>query len=403
MNNSFDVAITGAGIIGLATAMTLLEEFPGLKVAVLEKETVIASHQTGHNSGVIHSGLYYRPGSLKSRLCISGRDELLRFCREHNVEHDICGKVVIATREEELPALDELYRRGGENGVIGLQMLSPAEVKEFEPYAQCIRGMRVPGAGIVDFRKVAEAYAGVFCKKGGELFLGAKVKRVKDLDSKTLRIETGRGVFKSRVLINCAGLYSDRVAQSSGLYPPCRIVPFRGEYYRIKPGRAFLVKNLIYPVPDPRFPFLGVHFTRMIDGRIEAGPNAVLAFGREGYSRTRIAPLELMQTLSYDGFWRLVSRYWKTGMGEMMRSFSKSLFARALRELVPGISKDDLEPGGAGVRAQALGRDGKLLDDFVIQQTEKMIHVLNAPSPAATSSLAIAKHIVTSAGARLGS
>ncbi len=403
MNTSFDVAITGAGIIGLATAMTLLEEFPGLRVAVLEKETMIASHQTGHNSGVIHSGLYYRPGSLKSRLCISGRDELVRFCREHNVEHDICGKVVIATREDELPALAELYRRGSENGVIGLQMLTPEEVKEFEPYAQCIRGMLVPGAGIVDFRKVAEAYADVFCKKGGELFLGAKVKKVKDLDAKTLRIETGRGVFKSRVLINCAGLYSDRVAKSSGLCPPCRIVPFRGEYYRIKPGRAFLVKNLIYPVPDPRFPFLGVHFTRMIDGRIEAGPNAVLAFGREGYGRTQIAPLELLETLSYAGFWRLVSRYWKTGMGEMMRSFSKSLFARALQDLLPSISKDDLEPGGAGVRAQALGHDGKLQDDFVIQQTEKMIHVLNAPSPAATSSLAIAKHIVTSAGARLWS
>ncbi|MGA2224620.1 MAG: L-2-hydroxyglutarate oxidase [Syntrophobacteraceae bacterium] len=403
MNTSFDVAITGAGIIGLATAMTLLEEFPGLRVAVLEKETMIASHQTGHNSGVIHSGLYYRPGSLKSRLCISGRDELVRFCREHNVEHDICGKVVIATREDELPALAELYRRGSENGVIGLQMLTPEEVKEFEPYAQCIRGMLVPGAGIVDFRKVAEAYADVFCKKGGELFLGAKVKKVKDLDAKTLRIETGRGVFKSRVLINCAGLYSDRVAKSSGLCPPCRIVPFRGEYYRIRPGRAFLVKNLIYPVPDPRFPFLGVHFTRMIDGRIEAGPNAVLAFAREGYGRTQIAPLELLETLGYVGFWRLVSRYWKTGMGEMMRSFSKSLFARALQDLLPSISKDDLEPGGAGVRAQALGHDGKLLDDFVIQQTEKMIHVLNAPSPAATSSLAIAKHIVTSAGARLWS
>jgi len=403
MNTSFDVAITGAGIIGLATAMTLLEELPGLRVAVLEKETMIASHQTGHNSGVIHSGLYYRPGSLKSRLCISGRDELVRFCREHNVEHDICGKVVIATREDELPALAELYRRGSENGVIGLQMLTPEEVKEFEPYAQCIRGMLVPGAGIVDFRRVAEAYADVFCKKGGELFLGAKVKKVKDLDAKTLRIETGRGVFKSRVLINCAGLYSDRVAKSSGLCPPCRIVPFRGEYYRIKPGRAFLVKNLIYPVPDPRFPFLGVHFTRMIDGRIEAGPNAVLAFAREGYGRTQIAPLELLETLGYAGFWRLVSRYWKTGMGEMMRSFSKSLFARALQDLLPSISKDDLEPGGAGVRAQALGHDGKLLDDFVIQQTEKMIHVLNAPSPAATSSLAIAKHIVTSAGARLWS
>ncbi len=402
MNTSFDVTITGAGIIGLATGMRLLEEFPGLRVAILDKESTIASHQTGHNSGVIHSGIYYRPGSLKSRLCIAGRDELVGFCREHNVEHEICGKLVIATRAEQLPALAELYRRGRENGVSGLQMLDPAEVKEFEPYAQCIRAMRVPDAGIVDFRQVAEAYAGLFVRNGGELFFGAKVGRVKDLDSKTLRIETGRGVFKSRLLINCAGLYSDHVARSCGLCPPCRIVPFRGEYYRIKPGREFLVKNLIYPVPDPGFPFLGVHFTRMIDGKIEAGPNAVLAFAREGYSRARIAPLELLDTLSYDGFWRLFSRYWKTGMNEMMRSFSKSLFTRALQDLVPAISKDDLEPGGAGVRAQALDRDGRLLDDFVIQQTEKMIHVLNAPSPAATSSPAIAKHIVSSVGTILG-
>ncbi|MGA2403289.1 MAG: L-2-hydroxyglutarate oxidase [Syntrophobacteraceae bacterium] len=403
MNTSFDVAITGAGIIGLATGMRLLEEFPGLRVAILEKENMIAAHQTGHNSGVIHSGLYYRPGSLKSRLCISGHDELVRFCREHNVEHEICGKVVLATRDEELPALAELYRRGSENGVLGLQMLSAAEVKEFEPHARCIRGLRVPGAGIVDFRQVAKAYADVFGKKGGELFLGAKVKRVKDFDPKTLRIETGRGVFQSRVLINCAGLYSDHLARSSGLRPPCRIVPFRGEYYRIKPGRAFLVKNLIYPTPDPGFPFLGVHFTRMIDGRIEAGPNAVLAFAREGYSGARIAPLELLETLGYEGFWRLISRHWKTGMGEMMRSFSKSLFTRALQELVPAICAGDLERGGAGVRAQALGKDGKLLDDFVIQQTDKMIHVLNAPSPAATSSLAIAKLIVATAGEKIAS
>src|SRR5208337_3164153 len=402
MNTSFDVTITGAGIIGLATGMKLLEEFPGLRVAILDKESTIASHQTGHNSGVIHSGIYYRPGSLKSRLCIAGRDELVGFCREHNVEHEICGKVVIATRDEQLPALAELYRRGRENGVTGLQMLSPAEVKEFEPYAKCIRGMWVPGAGIVDFRQVAKAYAEVFGKKGGELFLGTGVKKVKDLDSKTLRIETGRGEFQSRVLINCAGLYSDRVARSCGIHPPCRIVPFRGEYYRIKPKREYLVRNLIYPVPDPGFPFLGVHFTRMIDGKVEAGPNAVLAFAREGYTKMRFSPLELWDTLSYPGFWRLASKHWRTGMGEMMRSFSKSLFAGALQELVPAVSRDDLEPGGAGVRAQALGNDGKLLDDFVIEQTEKVIHLLNAPSPAATSSLAIARHIVAMAGRILG-
>jgi (S)-2-hydroxyglutarate dehydrogenase len=398
MNTPFDAAIIGAGIIGLATGMRLLEKFPGLRVVILEKENMIAAHQTGHNSGVIHSGLYYRPGSFKARLCTSGRDELILFCRDHNVKHEICGKVVIATCDEQLPALAELFRRGSENGVSGLQMLSSAEVKEFEPYAECIRGMWVPGAGIVDFRQVAKAYAEVFVKKGGELFLGAVVKRVKDLDSKTLRIETGRGEFQSRVLINCAGLYSDCIARSCGMHPPCRIVPFRGEYYRIKPKREYLVRNLIYPVPDPGFPFLGVHFTRMIDGKVEAGPNAVLAFAREGYSRTRFSPLELWDTLSYRGFWRLASKHWRTGTGEMVRSFCKSLFVRELQRLVPAVSMDDLEPGGAGVRAQALGNDGKLLDDFVIQQTEKAIHLLNAPSPAATSSLAIATHIVAMAG-----
>jgi len=402
MKTVFDIAVTGAGIIGLATAMKLLEQFPGLKVAVLDKENIIASHQTGHNSGVIHSGLYYRPGSMKARLCASGRDELIGFCRDHNVRHEICGKVVIAARDEQLPALAELFRRGGENGVAGLQMLGPEEVKELEPYARCIRGMRVPGTGIVDFRQVAQAYAEVFVNRGGEIFLGTKVGKVRDFDSKTLWIETGRGRFQSRLLINCAGLYSDTVARSSGVDPPCRIVPFRGEYYRIKPGRGYLVRNLIYPVPDPGFPFLGVHFTRMIDGKIEAGPNAVLAFAREGYTRMRISPLELLATLSYDGFWRLISKHWKTGMGEMMRSLSKSLFTRALQELMPVISGDDLEPGGAGVRAQALGHDGKLLDDFLIQHTEKTIHLLNAPSPAATSSLAIARHVVAMAGKILG-
>jgi L-2-hydroxyglutarate oxidase LhgO len=402
MNITFDVAIIGGGIIGLATGMRLLEEFPGLRTAILEKESMIALHQTGHNSGVIHSGLYYRPGSHKARLCASGRDELIGFCLDHNIKHEICGKVVLATRDEQLPALAELFRRGSDNGVAGLRMLSPEEVREFEPYAKCVRGMLVPGAGIVDFRQVAKAYAEVFGKKGGELFPGAKVKKVRHLDSKTLRIETSRGEFQSRVLINCAGLYSDRVARSCGMRPNCRIVPFRGEYYRIKPKSEYLVRNLIYPVPDPGFPFLGVHFTRMIDGKVEAGPNAVLAFAREGYGRTRVAPMELLETLSYPGFWRLASKHWRTGTGEMLRSFSKSLFTRALQELVPAVSKEDLEPGGAGVRAQALGCDGKLLDDFVIQQTEKAIHLLNAPSPAATSSLAIARHIVASAGGILG-
>jgi L-2-hydroxyglutarate oxidase LhgO len=393
MDRSYDIIIAGAGIVGLATGMKLLEKFPGLKAAILDKEKTIAAHQTGHNSGVIHTGIYYRPGSLKARLCTSGRDELIRFCLEHDVKHEICGKVVIATGEDQLPALADLFRRGSENGVDGLRMLKPEEVNEFEPYVRCIRGLLVPGSGIVDFSEVAKAYAGTFENGGGKLCLGVRVKKVKEIDSRTVDVETDTGQFTSRVFINCAGLYSDRIARLSGMVSPCLIVPFRGEYYRLKPERGYLVRNLVYPAPDPQFPFLGVHFTRMIDGRVEAGPNAVLAFAREGYSRIRISPLELFETLSYDGFWRLVARYWKTGTGEMMRSFSKSLFTSALRKLIPAISMDDLETGGTGVRAQALSRDGKLLDDFVIQRTENVIHVLNAPSPAATSSLAIAGQI----------
>jgi (S)-2-hydroxyglutarate dehydrogenase len=393
MSSTYDVAIVGAGIVGLATGLKLLEAVPELRVAILEKEDRVAAHQTGHNSGVIHSGIYYRPGSLKARLCVSGSHELIDFCQEHGVPFEICGKVVIAVREEQLAGLDELYRRGEQNGVPGLKILTPAEVRELEPFAACIRGLHVPTTGIVDFRQVAEAYSEVFSKRGGEVLLGRKVLRI-DNGAHTVRISATGGEIAARFIINCAGLYSDRVAEISGLVPPCRIVPFRGEYYRIKPEREYLVRNLIYPVPDPRFPFLGVHFTRMIDGKVEAGPNAVLALAREGYTRSSIAPLELLGTLGYEGFWRLVSRYWKNGIGEMMRSCSKTLFVRALQGLMPEITRNDLIPGGAGVRAQALGHDGKLLDDFVILQNRRMIHVLNAPSPAATSSLAIAKHIV---------
>lgn len=393
MGSSYDVAIVGAGIIGLATGMRLLDVFPGLRVAVLEKEDKVAAHQTGHNSGVIHSGIYYRPGSLKATLCVAGSRELIDFCRNHGVHYEICGKVVIAVRPKQISALDELYRRGMENGVPGLRIIDPSEVRKIEPFVRCIRGLHVPSTGIVDFRQVAKAYSAVFQQSGGELRLGSRVGRVESGPS-VVRIGMSRDQISANLLINCAGLYSDRVAEMSGIMPPCRIVPFRGEYYSIRPERRHLVKNLIYPVPDPRFPFLGVHFTRMIDGKIEAGPNAVLAFAREGYHRSTIAPLELLETLGYAGFRRLVRRYWKNGIGEMARSFSRTLFARALRQLVPEITRGDLISGGAGVRAQALGPDGRLLDDFVIVQNERMIHVLNAPSPAATSSLAIARHVV---------
>lgn len=395
-NSSFDVAIVGAGILGLATGMKLVEKHPGLRAVIIEKESRIAAHQTGHNSGVIHSGIYYKPGSLKAGLCVSGARELVSFCVEHGVAHDICGKVVIATRDEQLPALDELCRRGVENGVPGMRMLDSSEVREFEPFVSCIRGLLVPSTGIVGFTEVAQAYARVFCGRGGQIRLGSKAGRIRETASGVTIESTGGGKIAARVLINCAGLYSDRVARASGFTPPCRIVPFRGEYYRIKPESGYLVRNLIYPVPDPRFPFLGVHFTRMIDGRIEAGPNAVLAFAREGYSRVRINPMELLEVLTYRGFHRLVARYWRNGMAEMARSFSKRLFAKSLRELVPRVTESDLGPGGAGVRAQALGVDGKLLDDFVVLGDDRMVHVLNAPSPAATSSLAIAGRLIAS-------
>ncbi len=395
---SFDTAIVGAGIIGLATGMKLVEANPGISAVVIEKEDRIAVHQTGHNSGVIHSGIYYRPNSLKARLCVSGSKELVSFCSEHGVAHEICGKVVAATDENQLPALDELYRRGRENGVPGLKMLSPAEMRDFEPHVRCVRGLLVPTTGIIDYAEVAKAYAHVFEKAGGKILPGRKVLRISK-ESGGLRIETTGGEIFSKSLINCAGLYSDHVARCAGFAPPCAIIPFRGEYYRIKAERGYLVKNLVYPVPDPAFPFLGVHFTRMIDRKIEAGPNAVLAFAREGYSRTTVDFGELFEILCYPGFRRMVSRYWKSGMSEMARSFSIKLFAKSLRELIPEVSEDDLAPGGAGVRAQAVGPDGRLLDDFVVLRGERMVHVLNAPSPAATSSLAIAAHIVENAPA----
>ncbi|NSW86508.1 MAG: L-2-hydroxyglutarate oxidase [Syntrophobacteraceae bacterium] len=394
MDAHFDVAVVGAGILGPATAMKLLEALPGLKVAVLEKESRIAGHQTGHNSGVIHSGIYYRPGSLKARLCVSGARQLVNFCRDHQVPFELCGKVVIAVREDEIPRLRELHSRGTANGVPGLRLLSPDETREIEPHARCFMGLHVPATGIVDFREVAAAYVRVFQALGGRLLLDHRVLEIHPGDGH-IRIETNRGPIIAGSLINCAGLYSDHMARMAGSQPTCMIVPFRGEYYRIKPERNYLVRNLIYPVPDSRFPFLGVHFTRMMDGRVEAGPNAVPAWAREGYTRTDIVPGELIETLKFEGYRRLVLRYWKPGLMELTRSFSKSLFTRALQRLIPQIRKEDLEPGGSGVRAQALGADGSLLDDFVIVAGSRMVHVLNAPSPAATSSLAIADHIVS--------
>ncbi len=398
MSNSFDVVIVGAGIVGLATAMKLTEEYPRLKVAVVEKENGPASHQTGHNSGVIHSGVYYKPGSMKASMCIAGARKLTRFCEENGVPFEICGKVVVAVRPDEIPKLEVLCRRGIANGAAGMELIDPGRVSEIEPHVECLKGLLVPTTGIVDFRQVAHAYARRFQNGGGALFLNCTVKAVRRAKDGSLRVETDKDAICAATLINCAGLYADKVAAASGMAPSCRIVPFRGEYYALKPERRFLVKNLVYPVPDPRFPFLGVHFTRMLDGRVEAGPNAVLAWRREGYRKTDISLPELLEILAYPGFRRMAGRYWQAGLSEMVRSFSKYRYATALRHLVPEIRGDDLAPGGTGVRAQALGEDGALLDDFVILRKEKMVHVLNAPSPAATSSLAIAEHIIKVAG-----
>jgi len=388
----FDLTIIGGGIVGLATAMEIAEKYPRMKLLVLEKEKEIALHQTGHNSGVIHSGIYYRPGSIKAQTCVAGRKALLEFCDRNGIPYDLCGKVVVATDEGELPRLEELLRRGTANGVEGLEMIGPERLKEIEPHATAIKALYVPTTGIIDFTKVAQAYARRIRSQGGEILTSHEVKKIVPREG-GLIIETPRGEFHSGHLINCAGLYSDHVAGMMGR-SDLRIIPFRGEYYKIAPERQFLVKGLIYPVPDPRFPFLGVHFTRTIHGDVEAGPNAVLAFAREGYRKKDIDLRDLWSTFSYKGFWSLAGNHWRMGLEEMYRSISKRAFVKALQRLMPDIREDDLIAGGAGVRAQAVAPTGALLDDFEITQAGNAIHVLNAPSPGATSSLAIGKKIV---------
>ena len=390
----YDVAVIGGGIVGAATAMALMGETDGLSLVVLEKEGRLAAHQTGHNSGVIHSGLYYRPGSLKARNCTAGREDLYRFCAEHDIPHERCGKLVVATREEELPALDELERRGRENGLEGIERLDGERLKEYEPHAAGIAGLYVPDTGIVDFIRVTEAFADEVRKKGGEIRTDARVRRIRR-DSQGFVLDTPRGDVRCRFLINCAGLQCDRIARMAGADPGIRIVPFRGEYYTLK--RRSLVRTLIYPVPDPAFPFLGVHLTRRIDGAVEAGPNAVLALRREGYSRLSFSLRDTLETLGYGGFWCLAGRFWRTGLQEYRRSFSKGIFVRDLQRLVPDLRRGDLLGGGAGVRAQAVDPAGKLLDDFHIVEGEGMIHVLNAPSPAATASISIGRTVAARA------
>ncbi len=397
----YDVVVIGGGIVGLATALNLKQQKPGLRLVIIEKENQLAAHQTGHNSGVIHSGLYYKPGSLKATNCISGYHMLIDFCEKEEIPYELCGKIVVATQKEQLPILEGLYKRGIENGLTGLEKLSAGQMKEIEPHVAGIEGIKVPQTGIIDYKQVSEKYAHKIKELGGELRLGEKVSSISELNGVST-VVTDKGSYDATLVVNCAGLYSDKVAQmTESKKIKLQIIPFRGEYYELKPEKHYLVKHLIYPVPDPNFPFLGVHFTRMIGGGIEAGPNAVLAFRREGYKKSDISLGEFGETLAWPGFRKVAAKYWKTGMGEFYRSFSKSAFTTALQELIPEIRKEDLVPGNAGVRAQSCDIEGGLLDDFSIIENKQAINVCNAPSPAATSSLAIGKTVAGLALKRL--
>lgn len=389
------VLIVGGGLVGLATAYRFGQRFPDTEITVLEKEPAVGRHQSGNNSGVLHAGLYYKPGSLKARLAVRGIRQMVEFCRENAVPHEICGKLVVATGEEELARLKNLFERGQANGLSGLAMLGRAEMREIEPHVGGIAALRVPEEGIVDYPKVCEALA---AKVHGRVVTSAKVKVLRQAAGGWVAVSSA-GEFETEFLINCAGLHCDRVSQMAGLKRELRIVPFRGEYYKIRPERQHLVRNLIYPVPDPKFPFLGVHFTRLIHGGIEAGPNAVLAFAREGYRKTDINLGDLFDALSYPGLWRFLGRYPRMCLEELRRSFSRRLFCESLQKLVPEIQEQDLVTGGAGVRAQALAPNGDLVQDFQFARQPHALHVLNAPSPAATAALAIGEEIVAEVGA----
>lgn len=393
MTSEVDIAIIGAGIVGLAVGLELAAQFPSQRLAILEKETTVAGHQTSHNSGVVHSGIYYRPGSLKAKLCVEGAAMLLEFCRANNLPLDVCGKVIVATDSSEFPRMEELYRRGHGNGLSGLRLLSGEEIREIEPHAAGLRGIHVPGTAIVDYKLIAMKYAELIMERGGAVLLGHKVVGLKRSGSLT-SIETDQGPIHARLVVNCAGLQSDRVSRMADAQTDLSIIPFRGEYYEIAPEKANLVKGLIYPVPDPEFPFLGVHFTRRVGGGVEAGPNAVLAWKREGYTKTSFAFRDALGYAAFPGFWIMGSKYWRMSVGEYYRSWNKKAFTRALQRLIPALEERDLVPGGSGVRAQAVTRQGKLVDDFSIKYSDGMVHVRNVPSPAATASLAIAKYIV---------
>ena len=391
----YDFVIVGGGIIGLATAMQLGQRYPEVNVLILEKENHWAHHQTGHNSGVIHSGIYYKPGSLKATFCRNGNRSMVEFCRTYGIDYDVCGKVIVATKLDELPQLEMLYHRGLENG-LKLTKLSRQEVQEIEPHVSCLAGIRVYSTGIVDYKHVCQKYVELIRNQTGELQLNTKVQQILD-DGNGQILETNQGSFKARFVINCAGLYCDRIAKLTGVNPEAKIVPFRGEYYELTPEKRHLVKGLIYPVPNPNFPFLGVHFTRMIDGSVHAGPNAVLSFKREGYRKTDFDWQDFTEVITYPGFWKLATKHASEGIQEMIRSFNKAAFVQSLQQLIPEIQADDVIATEAGVRAQALRNDGRLVDDFLIIQERNALHVCNAPSPAATSSLEIGKTIAQQA------
>ena len=392
---TYDIAIIGGGIVGLATARAILDRAPRTRIVLLEKETDIAHHQTGHNSGVIHSGIYYKPGSYKARLCVEGARLMKAYCEKNGIEVDTCGKVIVATSQEELPRLKTLYERGVANGVPGVAMIDARRLKEIEPHASALAGIHSPQTAIVDYRRVAETLARDLVASGLTLERSFRVGAI-TRERGTLRLASADDrVVTATYLVNCAGLHSDVIARLAGAPVDVQIVPFRGEYYMLRPERRSLVNGLIYPVPDPEFPFLGVHFTRTVHGDVEAGPNAVLAFAREGYTWSRVRPGELLATLRFSGFRAMAKKYWRTGAYEMYRSLSKRAFVKALQRLVPALRAEDIRPGGAGVRAQAVTAEGALVDDFRIVQTSDAVHVLNAPSPAATASLAIGRHIAT--------
>ena len=391
MNHDF--IIIGAGIVGLSTAYKLSQRFPGLDILLLEKEDRVAAHQTGHNSGVIHSGIYYKPESYRAKNCVEGRHQLVTFCEEYDIPYDICGKVIVATQETDIPRLETIYRTGKINNIEGIELIDREELKEIEPYASGVKAIHVPCTGIVDFPAVCSKLKELVFSRKNRILFNEKVVDIRQSDGEIVAV-TSQNTYRGKHLINCTGLYSDHVAKSAGLSPSIQIVPFRGEYFELKDDAADMVNGLIYPLPNPEFPFLGVHFTKMIHGGVECGPNAVFAFKREGYSKLSFDLEETIETINFPGFWKLAKNHWKMGLDEWYRSFSKKAFVENLKKLVPAIEPSDLRPSPAGVRAMALTREGEILDDFYIESARNEIHVLNAPSPAATAGLAIGDQIV---------